>query len=50
MEKLGVNQEPLQRPGMPVEVATAYIFLASPLGSYTTGETIHVNGGIETQG
>ncbi|KAK4539833.1 hypothetical protein LTR36_010294 [Oleoguttula mirabilis] len=50
MEKLGVNMMPLQRPGMPIEVATAYIFLASPLGSYTTGETIHVNGGIETQG
>lgn len=50
MKDIGVNMEPLQRPGMPVEVATAYVFLASPLGSYTTGECIHVNGGIETQG
>ncbi|KAK5136163.1 hypothetical protein LTR08_004000 [Meristemomyces frigidus] len=50
METLGINAEPLQRPGMPVEVATAYVFLASPLGSYTTGETMHVNGGIEMQG
>jgi len=50
MQKLGVGMSPLPRPGMPVEVATAYVFLASPLGSFTTGETIHVNGGIETQG
>jgi len=35
---------------MPIEVATAYVLLASPLGSYTTGEVIHVNGGIEMQG
>jgi len=50
MDGLGVGMAPLPRPGMPVEVATAYVFLASPLGSYTTGEVIHVNGGIETQG
>lgn len=35
---------------MPIEVGTAYVFLASPLGSYTTGECIHVAGGIEMQG
>ncbi|TKA62664.1 hypothetical protein B0A55_10059 [Friedmanniomyces simplex] len=50
MDGLGVGMAPLPRPGMPVEVATAYVFLASPLGSYTTGEVIHVNGGFETQG
>ncbi|TKA52298.1 hypothetical protein B0A55_11502, partial [Friedmanniomyces simplex] len=50
MDGIGVGMAPLPRPGMPVEVATAYVFLASPLGSYTTGEVIHVNGGIETQG
>ncbi|EMC98127.1 hypothetical protein BAUCODRAFT_105180 [Baudoinia panamericana UAMH 10762] len=50
MEGLGVGMAPLPRPGMPIEVATAYVFLASPLGSYTTGEVIHVNGGIEMQG
>ncbi|KAI7282550.1 NAD(P)-binding protein [Hortaea werneckii] len=50
METIGVNMEPLQRPGMPVECAMAYVFLASPMGSYTTGEVIHVNGGLEVQG
>ncbi|KKY16664.1 putative short chain dehydrogenase reductase family protein [Phaeomoniella chlamydospora] len=50
MDSLGVGEAPLGRPGMPVEVAGAYVFLASPLGSYTTGETIHVTGGLENQG
>ncbi|OAP62805.1 hypothetical protein AYL99_02032 [Fonsecaea erecta] len=50
MSALGVEEAPLQRPGMPVEMATAYVFLASPLGSYFTGETIHGTGGLEMQG
>jgi len=50
MKNLGVDKAPLQRPGMPIEVATAYVFLASPLGSYFTGEVIHGTGGIEMQG
>ncbi|KAF2142038.1 uncharacterized protein K452DRAFT_227474 [Aplosporella prunicola CBS 121167] len=50
MDSLGVGQAPLNRPGMPVEVATAYVFLASPFGSYVTGEVIHNSGGIEMQG
>ncbi|KAK8160587.1 short chain dehydrogenase/ reductase-like protein [Phyllosticta citrichinensis] len=50
MKGLGVGKEPLNRPGMPVEVATAYVFLASPYGSYFTGEVLHSNGGIEMQG
>lgn len=49
MEGLGVDVAPLQRPGMPVEVAGAYVFLASPMGSYTTGATFHVTGGLEMQ-
>lgn len=36
---------PLQRAGQPVEVAGAYVFLASKEASYITGQTIHVNGG-----
>lgn len=36
---------PLGRPGQPVEVAEAYVFLASQGASYITGEVIHVNGG-----
>ena len=50
MDSLGVEAAPLQRPGMPVEVAVAYVFLASPLGSYFTGEVIHGTGGLEMQG
>jgi NAD(P)-dependent dehydrogenase (short-subunit alcohol dehydrogenase family) len=44
MNALGVESAPLQRPGMPIEVAGAYVFLASPLGSYFTGEVIHGTG------
>jgi len=50
MDSLGVGACPLNRPGMPIEMATAYVFLASPLGSYCTGEVIHGSGGIEMQG
>jgi NAD(P)-dependent dehydrogenase (short-subunit alcohol dehydrogenase family) len=35
----------LGRAGQPVEVAPAYVFLASDEASYVTGSTIHVNGG-----
>lgn len=37
---------PLARLGESAEIAGAVAFLASPLGSYITGETIHVNGGM----
>lgn len=36
---------PLGRVGQPVEVAPAYIFLASEDASYITGQVIHPNGG-----
>ncbi|NIM26713.1 MAG: 3-oxoacyl-ACP reductase FabG [Gammaproteobacteria bacterium] len=37
---------PMKRLGMPEEVASAVLFLASPGAAYITGETLHVNGGM----
>lgn len=36
---------PLKRPGQPVELAEAYVFLASEGSTYMTGQTLHINGG-----
>lgn len=40
------NQIPLQRLGTPEDIASLVGFLVSDAGSYITGETIHVNGGM----
>lgn len=47
MEKLVSfgDDTPLGRPGQPVELAGAYVFLASDDASYVSGETIAVTGG-----
>jgi NAD(P)-dependent dehydrogenase (short-subunit alcohol dehydrogenase family) len=42
--KFGSNT-PMQRPGQPAELATAYVMLADPLSSYISGATIAVTGG-----
>ncbi|PSL38557.1 NAD(P)-dependent dehydrogenase (short-subunit alcohol dehydrogenase family) [Labedella gwakjiensis] len=47
MEKLTSFGEdtPFGRPGQPAELASTYVYLASNESSYTSGETIVVNGG-----
>jgi NAD(P)-dependent dehydrogenase (short-subunit alcohol dehydrogenase family) len=39
------KQVPMKLPGQPAELATAYVMLADPLSSYTSGTTIAVTGG-----
>lgn len=47
--KFGSNS-PMGRPAQPVELAGAYVYLASCESSYVTGQTIHVNGGTIVNG
>jgi NAD(P)-dependent dehydrogenase (short-subunit alcohol dehydrogenase family) len=44
------GQVPMDRPGQPVEVATAFVFLASEDGSYFAGQVLHPNGGVVVNG
>eukprot|EP01119_Soliformovum_irregulare_P021896 TRINITY_DN7376_c0_g1_i1.p1 TRINITY_DN7376_c0_g1~~TRINITY_DN7376_c0_g1_i1.p1 ORF type:complete len:353 (+),score=87.97 TRINITY_DN7376_c0_g1_i1:90-1148(+) len=41
---------PIGRVGQPIELAPAYVLLASQDGSYIAGQTIHVNGGAAVNG
>ena len=41
---------PMKRAGQPVEVAPAYLYLASDEASYVTGQILHVNGGVIVNG
>jgi len=43
-EKLGKNY-PMERPAQPVELAPAYVFLASDESRYVNGEVLGVTGG-----
>ena len=45
LKKLGAST-PYKRPGQPVELAAAYVLLASQESSYTTGEIYGVTGGM----
>ncbi|MGG7037094.1 MAG: SDR family oxidoreductase, partial [Flavobacterium sp.] len=44
VSKFGTDS-PMKRPGQPVELAGAYVFLASEKASYISGQFIHINGG-----
>ena len=39
------TQVPMKRPGQPAELASAYVMLADPGSSYTSGTTVAVTGG-----
>ena len=39
------KQVPMKRGAQPAELATAYVMLADPLSSYTSGTTVAVTGG-----
>ena len=41
-----LSNVPAGRLGDPREIASAVVFLASPVAAYITGETLHVNGGM----
>lgn len=45
-KQLLAQQIPLARLGQPAEIAAAVGFLASDAAAYITGETLHVNGGM----
>jgi len=40
------SQSPMGRPGQPAELAGAYVYLADPNNSYTTGALLPVHGGM----
>lgn len=41
-----IAQTPLKRMGMPLDIAKGVLYLCSSLGSFVTGETLNINGGI----
>ena len=41
-----LDRIPLGRLGVPADIASAVLFLASPQAGYITGTTLHVNGGM----
>jgi len=45
IEKFGTSV-PMGRAGQPIEIGTAFVFLASPDSSYISGQVLHINGGV----
>jgi NAD(P)-dependent dehydrogenase (short-subunit alcohol dehydrogenase family) len=46
VQRMLLSEAKIPRPATPEEVADAFVYLASPLSSYVTGATIHVDGGM----
>jgi NAD(P)-dependent dehydrogenase (short-subunit alcohol dehydrogenase family) len=40
-----MSRTPMGRPGEPLEIGSIAVFLASPMSSYITGQTIYPDGG-----
>ncbi len=49
-DESGLRQIPLGRYGQPADAAAAAVFLASPLASYITGQSLIVDGGVSVRG
>jgi 3-oxoacyl-[acyl-carrier protein] reductase len=41
-----MSRIPANRLGQPIDIASAVVFSASPMASYITGQTLHINGGM----
>jgi NAD(P)-dependent dehydrogenase (short-subunit alcohol dehydrogenase family) len=46
LEKMAEKRVPLQRLGTPDDMAAAAIYLASDAGSWVTGQTLTIAGGL----
>jgi NAD(P)-dependent dehydrogenase (short-subunit alcohol dehydrogenase family) len=44
-----VANAPLRRVGLPADIASAILFLASDLSAYVTGQTLVVDGGVSAK-
>ena len=45
IDRRAKQSTPIQRPGMPEDIAAAVVYLASEPGAFVSGETLHVTGG-----
>jgi 3-oxoacyl-[acyl-carrier protein] reductase len=44
-QRRAIDEIPVGRPGQPIDVANAVVYLVSELGSFVNGEVIEINGG-----
>jgi hypothetical protein len=48
LPEFGSSETSMGRAAQPAELAPAYVFLASAESSFVVGETLNVNGGMNT--